>query len=157
MINLVLLIKFRNKNLNFHIQNILASLLSCFNMRLILYLGNVSSVVNEIYFIAYSFNINFIFYSIFCKKLQTVGNKCFAKCVTKPGTSLSGGESSCVSRCVDRYIEATGIISRALFSSPRWKKLEVLFVVQWEAVKTFLYFWISILTSVVTPFADWGD
>ncbi|KAF3340333.1 Mitochondrial import inner membrane translocase subunit Tim13 [Carex littledalei] len=51
--------------------------------------------------------------------LETVGNKCFAKCVTKPGTSLSGGESSCVSRCVDRYIEATGIISRALFSSPR--------------------------------------
>lgn len=94
-------------------------LLCCFNMRLILYLGNVSSVVNEIYFIAYSFNINFIFYSIFCTKLQTVGNKCFAKCVTKPGTSLSGGESSCVSRCVDRYIEATGIISRALFSSPR--------------------------------------
>ncbi|KAI4981170.1 mitochondrial import inner membrane translocase subunit Tim13 [Hordeum vulgare subsp. vulgare] len=48
--------------------------------------------------------------------LETVGNKCFAKCVTKPGSSMSGSESSCVSRCVDRYIEATGIVGRALFS-----------------------------------------
>nr|GME01840.1 mitochondrial import inner membrane translocase subunit Tim13-like [Ipomoea batatas] len=51
--------------------------------------------------------------------LQTVREKCFDKCITKPGSSLSGGESSCISRCVDRYIEATGIISKALFSQPR--------------------------------------
>ncbi|KAK3154921.1 hypothetical protein QOZ80_2AG0141050 [Eleusine coracana subsp. coracana] len=51
--------------------------------------------------------------------LETVGNKCFEKCVTKPGSSLSGSESSCISRCVDRYMEATGIVSRALFSSQR--------------------------------------
>ncbi|RZC91514.1 hypothetical protein C5167_027577 [Papaver somniferum] len=50
---------------------------------------------------------------------STVRGKCFSKCITKPGTSLSGGESSCVSRCVDRYIEATGIVSRALFSQTR--------------------------------------
>jgi len=56
--------------------------------------------------------------------LQTVGNKCFEKCVTKPGSSLSGSESSCISRCVDRYIEATGIVSRALFSSQRWSPHE---------------------------------
>ncbi|TVU28022.1 hypothetical protein EJB05_19529, partial [Eragrostis curvula] len=51
--------------------------------------------------------------------LETVGSKCFEKCVTKPGSSLSGSESSCISRCVDRYIEATGIVSRALFSPQR--------------------------------------
>ncbi|KAK2981960.1 hypothetical protein RJ640_019180 [Escallonia rubra] len=50
---------------------------------------------------------------------ETVRGKCFDKCITKPGSSLSGSESSCVSRCVDRYIEATGIISRALFSQQR--------------------------------------
>uniref|UniRef100_A0A0D3EYA1 Mitochondrial import inner membrane translocase subunit n=1 Tax=Oryza barthii TaxID=65489 RepID=A0A0D3EYA1_9ORYZ len=50
---------------------------------------------------------------------RTVGSKCFAKCVTKPGSSLSGSESSCISRCVDHYIEATGIFSRALFSTTR--------------------------------------
>ncbi|OMP02766.1 Tim10/DDP family zinc finger [Corchorus olitorius] len=47
----------------------------------------------------------------------TVREKCFTKCITKPGSSLSGSESSCISRCVDRYIEATGIISKALFSA----------------------------------------
>ncbi|XXG43399.1 hypothetical protein AAC387_Pa01g3445 [Persea americana] len=36
----------------------------------------------------------------------------------KAWDKLSGSESSCISRCVDRYIEAMGIISRALFSSP---------------------------------------
>ncbi|KAL4570657.1 hypothetical protein LXL04_026317 [Taraxacum kok-saghyz] len=51
--------------------------------------------------------------------LETVRGKCFDKCITKPGSSLSGGEGSCISRCVDRYIEATGIISRALFNSQR--------------------------------------
>ncbi|GLJ55249.1 hypothetical protein SUGI_1185490 [Cryptomeria japonica] len=30
--------------------------------------------------------------------LETLRTKCFAKCVTKPGTSLSGSESSCISR-----------------------------------------------------------
>ncbi|KAG8382579.1 hypothetical protein BUALT_Bualt05G0092300 [Buddleja alternifolia] len=48
--------------------------------------------------------------------LETVRGKCFDKCITKPGSSLSGGESSCISRCVERYIEATGIIGRALFN-----------------------------------------
>ncbi|KAI4980135.1 hypothetical protein ZWY2020_019705 [Hordeum vulgare] len=65
--------------------------------------------------------------------LETVGNKCFAKCVTKPGSSMSEARAA-VSRCVDRYIEATGI-DRALFShrtarnalhrnncSPLWKR-----------------------------------
>ncbi|MBA0563999.1 hypothetical protein Golob_008958 [Gossypium lobatum] len=47
----------------------------------------------------------------------TVRGKCFEKCISKPGSSLSGSESSCISRCVDRYIEATGIVGRALFTS----------------------------------------
>lgn len=58
---------------------------------------------------------------IFCFHgfVQTVRGKCFEKCITKPGSSLSGSESSCISRCVERYIEATGIISRAMFSASR--------------------------------------
>ncbi|GAU22601.1 hypothetical protein TSUD_135010 [Trifolium subterraneum] len=48
--------------------------------------------------------------------LETVRGKCFQKCVTKPSSSLGAGESSCIYRCVDRYIEATGIVSKALFS-----------------------------------------
>ncbi|KAL1188307.1 Mitochondrial import inner membrane translocase subunit TIM13 [Cardamine amara subsp. amara] len=51
--------------------------------------------------------------------IETLRGKCFEKCITKPGSSLGGSESSCISRCVDRYIEATGIISRSLFSQQR--------------------------------------
>jgi len=51
--------------------------------------------------------------------VQTLRTKCFDKCVTKPGSSLGGSESSCISRCVERYMEATAIISRSLFTQ-RW-------------------------------------
>ena len=37
--------------------------------------------------------------------LQTVRDKCFAKCITAPGRSLSSGEQTCLQRCVDRYGE----------------------------------------------------
>lgn len=60
-----------------------------------------------------------LFLNCFSFVIQTVREKCFDKCITKPGSSLSGSESSCISRCVDRYIEATGIISKALFNAPR--------------------------------------
>ena len=46
--------------------------------------------------------------------LQTVRDKCFTKCIPKPGSSISSSESTCVNRCVERYIEATGIISKAV-------------------------------------------
>ncbi|BBN01468.1 mitochondrial import inner membrane translocase subunit TIM13 [Marchantia polymorpha subsp. ruderalis] len=48
---------------------------------------------------------------------STVRDKCFTKCVPKPSTSLSGSESSCITKCVERYIEATGIVSRAVFTA----------------------------------------
>ncbi|XP_022773650.1 mitochondrial import inner membrane translocase subunit Tim13-like [Durio zibethinus] len=51
------------------------------------------------------------------KFLQTVRDKCFDKCITKPGSSVSGTESSCISRCMDRYFEATRIVSRAFNAS----------------------------------------
>lgn len=35
--------------------------------------------------------------------VQIVRDKCFAKCITVPGRSLSGGEQQCLQRCVDRY------------------------------------------------------
>lgn len=39
-------------------------------------------------------------------------DKCFAKCVLKPGTSLSSSDETCLSRCLDRYMEAFTIVSR---------------------------------------------
>ncbi|GFP92536.1 mitochondrial import inner membrane translocase subunit tim13 [Phtheirospermum japonicum] len=47
--------------------------------------------------------------------METLRAKCFDKCITRPGSSLSGSEGSCITRCVERYIEATGIVAKALF------------------------------------------
>ena len=44
-----------------------------------------------------------------CCAAQTVRDKCFEKCVTKPSSSL---DHSCLSRCADRYGEVCPIISR---------------------------------------------
>ncbi|KIL67481.1 hypothetical protein M378DRAFT_159294 [Amanita muscaria Koide BX008] len=38
--------------------------------------------------------------------------KCFAKCVTKPGSSLSNSEQTCLDRCLDRYMDAFTLVSR---------------------------------------------
>lgn len=50
----------------------------------------------------------------FFQKQQTVRYKCFAKCVTKPSTSLSSGEQTCLSRCCDRYSEATQVVLKSV-------------------------------------------
>ncbi|EIM90849.1 uncharacterized protein STEHIDRAFT_165331 [Stereum hirsutum FP-91666 SS1] len=45
--------------------------------------------------------------------MNKTNEKCYAKCVTKPSTSLSGSEETCLARCLDRYMEAFNIVSRA--------------------------------------------
>ncbi|KAF8905001.1 Tim10/DDP family zinc finger-domain-containing protein [Gymnopilus junonius] len=44
--------------------------------------------------------------------MNKASERCFAKCVTKPGDSLSSSEQTCLSRCLDRYMEAFDIVSR---------------------------------------------
>lgn len=46
--------------------------------------------------------------------IQTVRDKCFEKCVTKPSSSLSSSEQQCLSRCADRYGEATQAVLRSV-------------------------------------------
>jgi hypothetical protein len=48
------------------------------------------------------------------KKNQTVRDKCFAKCITKPSNSLSSGEQTCLSRCCDRYSDATQAVLKSV-------------------------------------------
>lgn len=36
--------------------------------------------------------------------------KCFAKCVTSPSTSLSGKEEKCLGQCLERYFEAFNVV-----------------------------------------------
>ncbi|CDO77185.1 hypothetical protein BN946_scf184705.g10 [Trametes cinnabarina] len=41
--------------------------------------------------------------------MNKVTEKCFAKCVPKPGGSLSSSEEKCLSQCMERYLEASPV------------------------------------------------
>ncbi|TRM63017.1 Tim10/DDP family zinc finger-domain-containing protein [Schizophyllum amplum] len=46
------------------------------------------------------------------QELMNSANKaCFAKCVTKPGSSLGGSEEVCLERCLGRYMDAFNIVA----------------------------------------------
>lgn len=45
---------------------------------------------------------------------QTVRDKCFERCVVKPGSSLGSSEQQCLARCADRYVDATEAVGKAL-------------------------------------------
>lgn len=44
---------------------------------------------------------------------QTMTEKCFKKCVSKPGTVLEAGEQKCAAMCMDRFMDSWNLISRA--------------------------------------------
>ncbi|KAN0093079.1 Tim10/DDP family zinc finger domain containing protein [Tylopilus felleus] len=46
--------------------------------------------------------------------ISKTSEKCYAKCVPKPGTLLTSSEETCLARCMDRYLEAFNIVSRTL-------------------------------------------
>ncbi|CAG8449197.1 6257_t:CDS:2 [Ambispora gerdemannii] len=45
-----------------------------------------------------------------------INEKCFTKCISKPGYSLENSEKQCVAKCMDRYMEAWNIVSRVYLS-----------------------------------------
>ncbi|KAE9403657.1 hypothetical protein BT96DRAFT_878535 [Gymnopus androsaceus JB14] len=48
--------------------------------------------------------------------MNNMNERCFKACVTKPGDSLSSSEQTCLTRCMDRYMEAFNIVSRTYVS-----------------------------------------
>ncbi|PVF95296.1 hypothetical protein CPB86DRAFT_711503 [Serendipita vermifera] len=44
--------------------------------------------------------------------LESLTDKCYMKCVTKPSTSLSSSEETCVSRCMELYFQAFNIVAK---------------------------------------------
>ncbi|GJQ67685.1 hypothetical protein Trydic_g16511 [Trypoxylus dichotomus] len=44
--------------------------------------------------------------------LTKMTEKCFKKCITKPGTSLDSSEQKCVAMCMDRYMDSWNLVSR---------------------------------------------
>jgi len=45
--------------------------------------------------------------------LTKMTEKCFKKCIIKPGTSLDSTEQKCVAMCMDRYMDAWNLVSKA--------------------------------------------
>lgn len=44
--------------------------------------------------------------------LQKITEKCFKKCVPKPGTSLGASEQKCIAMCMDRFMDSWNLVSR---------------------------------------------
>ncbi|NXW59655.1 TIM13 translocase, partial [Eurystomus gularis] len=44
---------------------------------------------------------------------QRMTDKCFRKCIGKPGGSLDNAEQKCIAMCMDRYMDSWNTVSRA--------------------------------------------
>jgi import inner membrane translocase subunit TIM13 len=44
--------------------------------------------------------------------LQKMTEKCFKKCIVKPGTSLDSGEQKCIALCMDRYSDSYNLVAK---------------------------------------------
>ncbi|KAF8150556.1 Tim10/DDP family zinc finger-domain-containing protein [Crassisporium funariophilum] len=56
--------------------------------------------------------------------MNKASERCFTKCVTKPGESLSSSEQTCLSRCLDRYMDAFNIVSKTYVARVSRERLE---------------------------------
>uniref|UniRef100_A0A1A9UMP9 Mitochondrial import inner membrane translocase subunit n=1 Tax=Glossina austeni TaxID=7395 RepID=A0A1A9UMP9_GLOAU len=45
--------------------------------------------------------------------LTKMTEKCFCKCITRPGAQLNSSEQKCISMCMDRFIDSWNLVSRA--------------------------------------------
>mmetsp|Transcript_23086 Transcript_23086/g.78637 ORF Transcript_23086/g.78637 Transcript_23086/m.78637 type:complete len:117 (-) Transcript_23086:72-422(-) len=46
--------------------------------------------------------------------IATIKEKCFALCITKPGSSLSSSERTCLNNCTDRYVDAIRVLTKTV-------------------------------------------
>ncbi|XP_018324152.1 mitochondrial import inner membrane translocase subunit Tim13 isoform X2 [Agrilus planipennis] len=44
--------------------------------------------------------------------LTKMTEKCFKKCIAKPGTSLDSSEQKCIAMCMDRYMDSWNLVSK---------------------------------------------
>ena len=46
--------------------------------------------------------------------LVSSSKKCFDKCVSRPGATLSNKEQTCLAMCFDRYLETMQVVQQAM-------------------------------------------
>ncbi|KAK3745108.1 hypothetical protein QZH41_015090 [Actinostola sp. cb2023] len=44
---------------------------------------------------------------------KKMSDKCFKKCIYKPGSTLDNSEQKCIALCMDRYMDTWNTVSRA--------------------------------------------
>uniref|UniRef100_A0A0B7BGE1 Mitochondrial import inner membrane translocase subunit n=1 Tax=Arion vulgaris TaxID=1028688 RepID=A0A0B7BGE1_9EUPU len=44
--------------------------------------------------------------------LQKMSDKCYKKCISKPGSTLDNSEQKCIAMCMDRYMDIWNLVSR---------------------------------------------
>lgn len=44
--------------------------------------------------------------------LSKMTEKCFKKCISKPGKALDGSEQRCITQCMDRFLDTWNLVSR---------------------------------------------
>ncbi|CAD0029971.1 unnamed protein product [Aureobasidium pullulans] len=44
--------------------------------------------------------------------VEKLNEHCFERCIPKPGFSLSSGESTCYSQCMEKYMSAWNVVSK---------------------------------------------
>ncbi|KAH7125501.1 Tim10/DDP family zinc finger-domain-containing protein [Dendryphion nanum] len=44
--------------------------------------------------------------------VEKLNEHCFDRCVPKPGTSLSKGEETCISSCMEKYMQSWNVVSK---------------------------------------------
>ncbi|XP_004523520.1 mitochondrial import inner membrane translocase subunit Tim13-like [Ceratitis capitata] len=44
--------------------------------------------------------------------LTKMTEKCFNKCISKPGLQLDSSEQKCISMCMDRFVDSYNLVSR---------------------------------------------
>lgn len=44
--------------------------------------------------------------------LSKMTEKCFKKCISKPGKALDSSEQRCITQCMDRFLDTWNLVSR---------------------------------------------
>ncbi|VDM32767.1 unnamed protein product [Hydatigera taeniaeformis] len=51
--------------------------------------------------------------------MDQMTQKCFEKCISRPGTSLDNSEQKCLGNCMDRYMDSMNLISKVFVNRLR--------------------------------------
>ncbi|KAM7197712.1 putative mitochondrial import inner membrane translocase [Rhypophila sp. PSN 637] len=44
--------------------------------------------------------------------VEKINENCFDKCIAKPGSSISNGEKTCVTQCMEKYMAAWNLVNQ---------------------------------------------